>query len=126
MSPIRDDVRIHMRQLFFTEHLSIEEIAERLGFSVRTVRRAVVIDGGAERARGARARPPARDHVHARIGERASRRVRLALRRRTRGGTWSRADRPRNDNHPTRAKLRWQVEVANDNRARRTEERCRT
>ena len=49
MSPIRDDVRVHIRQLFFTEHLSIEEIAERLGFSVRTVRRAVVIDGGADR-----------------------------------------------------------------------------
>lgn len=49
MSPIRDEVRLMIRRLFFTERLSIEEIAERLGFSVRTVRRAVVIDGGASR-----------------------------------------------------------------------------
>ncbi len=51
MSPIRDDVRVQIRRLFFTERLSIDQIAERLGFSVRTVRRAVVIDGGADRRR---------------------------------------------------------------------------
>jgi len=27
----------------------------------------------------------------------------------TRGGTWSRADRPRIDKHPTQGKLRWEV-----------------
>ncbi len=46
-----NDVRQHIRRLYFTERLSFEQIAERLGFSVRTVRSAVVIDGGAHPAR---------------------------------------------------------------------------
>jgi len=32
------------------------------------------------------------------------------------GGSWSRSSRPREDDHPTEVKLRWQVSVANDNR----------
>lgn len=40
------DVQLHVRRLYFTERLTFEQIAERLGMSLRTVRRAVVIDGG--------------------------------------------------------------------------------
>lgn len=46
-----NDVRQHIRRLYFTERLSFEQIAERLGLSLRTVRRAVVIDGGVRPAR---------------------------------------------------------------------------
>lgn len=46
MAVISNDVRQHIRRLYFTERLSFEQIAERLGFSLRTVRRAIVIDGG--------------------------------------------------------------------------------
>ncbi len=46
MQPLRQDARTLIRRMFFTERLSIDAIAERLGFSVRTVRRTLVIDGG--------------------------------------------------------------------------------
>jgi hypothetical protein len=36
------------------------------------------------------------------------------------GGSWSRPSRPRNDEHPTEIKLRWQVAAANDNAATAT------
>ena len=46
MPPLRDDVRDLIRRMFFCERLSIDTIAVYIGFSVRTVRRALVIDGG--------------------------------------------------------------------------------
>ena len=46
MPQLRDDVRVLIRRMFFSERLSIEQIAERIGFSTHTVRRAIVIDGG--------------------------------------------------------------------------------
>jgi hypothetical protein len=46
MTVLRDDVRLLIRRMFFTERLTIDAIAERLGFAARTVRRALVIDGG--------------------------------------------------------------------------------
>ncbi|MCA9675268.1 MAG: sigma-70 family RNA polymerase sigma factor [Kofleriaceae bacterium] len=51
---ISDDVRLMIRHLYFGEHMPMREIAEHLGFSIRTVRRALVIDGGVRprRARG--------------------------------------------------------------------------
>ena len=45
-----NDVRVYIRRLYFTERLSFEQIADRLGLSLRTVRRAVVIDGGVRTA----------------------------------------------------------------------------
>ena len=44
---LRDDVQLLIRRMFFTERFSLEQIAECTGFSARTVRRALVIDGGA-------------------------------------------------------------------------------
>ena len=46
MPPLSDDVRLLIRRMFFSERLSIDAIAERIGFSARTIRRALVIDGG--------------------------------------------------------------------------------
>lgn len=46
MPLLLDDVRLLIRRMYFTEHFSIERIAECTGLSVRTVRRALVIDGG--------------------------------------------------------------------------------
>ena len=46
MPLLSEDVRLFIRRMFFTERLTIDAIAERTGFSVRTVRRALVIDGG--------------------------------------------------------------------------------
>ena len=46
-----DDVRMYIRRLYFAERLTFEQIADRLGLSVRTVRRAVVIDGGVRPSR---------------------------------------------------------------------------
>jgi hypothetical protein len=46
MSVQADDVRLLIRRMYFTEHFSIEQIAECTGLSTRTVRRALVIDGG--------------------------------------------------------------------------------
>lgn len=46
MPLLLDDVRLLIRRMFFTERFSIEQIAACTGFSPRTVRRALVIDGG--------------------------------------------------------------------------------
>ena len=46
MPLLSDDVRLLIRRMFFSERLSVDAIAERIGFSARTVRRALVIDGG--------------------------------------------------------------------------------
>lgn len=46
MPLLSEDVRLFIRRLFFTERRTIDAIAERTGFSVHTVRRALVIDGG--------------------------------------------------------------------------------
>lgn len=46
MPQLRDDVRVLIARMFFGERLAIEQIAERIGFSIQTVRRALVIDGG--------------------------------------------------------------------------------
>ena len=46
MRPIRESVRIHIRRLYFTSQLSMEAICERLGMSHKTVRDALVLDGG--------------------------------------------------------------------------------
>jgi hypothetical protein len=46
MTLLLDDVRLLIRRMFFTERFSIEQIAACTGFSARTVRRALVIDGG--------------------------------------------------------------------------------
>jgi hypothetical protein len=45
MTLLLDDVRL-VRRMFFTERFSIEQIAECTGLPARTVRRALVIDGG--------------------------------------------------------------------------------
>ena len=47
MSLQADDVRLLIRRMYFTEHFSIEQIAGCTGLPVHTVRRAIVIDGGA-------------------------------------------------------------------------------
>ncbi len=47
MRPIRESIRVYIRRLYFTNRMSFEQIAERLGVSVAIVRGAVVIDGGA-------------------------------------------------------------------------------
>lgn len=46
MPLLLDDVRLLIRRMYFTERFSIEQIARCTGFSARTVRRALVIDGG--------------------------------------------------------------------------------
>ena len=46
MPLLLDDVRLLIRRMFFTERFSIEQIAACTGLSARTVRRALVIDGG--------------------------------------------------------------------------------
>ncbi len=46
MSLQADDVRLLIRRMYFTEHFSLEQIAACTGLSARTVRRALVIDGG--------------------------------------------------------------------------------
>jgi DNA-binding transcriptional regulator LsrR (DeoR family) len=46
MPSIRKDACMRIRRLFFLEHVSLENIAERLGVSGCTVRRALVIDAG--------------------------------------------------------------------------------
>lgn len=46
MSRLLDDVRLLIRRMYFTEHFSIEQIAGCTGLTGRTVRRALVIDGG--------------------------------------------------------------------------------
>lgn len=46
MPLLLDDVRLLIRRMFFTERFTIEQIAACTGFSARTVRRALVIDGG--------------------------------------------------------------------------------
>ena len=46
MTLLLDDVRLLIRRMFFTERFSIEQIAACTGLSARTVRRALVIDGG--------------------------------------------------------------------------------
>lgn len=53
-----DDVRFYIRRLYFTERLSFEQIADKLGLAVRTVRGAIVIDGGARPASPARTPGP--------------------------------------------------------------------
>jgi DNA invertase Pin-like site-specific DNA recombinase len=47
MAPLKDETRAAIRSLFFVGHRSIREIARELRLSVRTVRRALVIDGDA-------------------------------------------------------------------------------
>ena len=51
MRPMSESVRIHIRRLYFTQRLSFEQIAERLGIPTDIVRDAVVIDGGLAKAR---------------------------------------------------------------------------
>ena len=46
MPLLLDDIRLLIRRMFFTEHFSIAQIAACTGLSARTVRRALVIDGG--------------------------------------------------------------------------------
>jgi len=46
MTPLLDDVRLLIRRMYFTERFSIGQIAGCTGLSARTVRRALVIDGG--------------------------------------------------------------------------------
>jgi hypothetical protein len=43
---MREEIRFVICRLFFREHCTIEQIAERLGCQVQTVRRVLVIDGG--------------------------------------------------------------------------------
>ena len=47
MSPLKNETRLAIRHLYFVNQISIVEIAETLGVTVRTVRRALVIAGGA-------------------------------------------------------------------------------
>ena len=51
MRPMSEGVRIHIRRLYFTQRLSFEQVAERLGIPTDIVRDAVVIDGGLPNAR---------------------------------------------------------------------------
>jgi hypothetical protein len=46
MTPLLDDVRLLIQHMYFTERFSIAQIAGCTGLSARTVRRALVIDGG--------------------------------------------------------------------------------
>ena len=46
MPQLRDDVRLLIRSMYFTEHFSIEQIAACTGLSIPTVRSALVLDGG--------------------------------------------------------------------------------
>ena len=46
MPLLLDDVRLLIRRMFFAERFSIVQIAGCTGLSARTVRRALVIDGG--------------------------------------------------------------------------------
>ena len=46
MPLLLDDVRQLIRRMYFTERFSIEQIAGCMGLSVRTVRHALVLDGG--------------------------------------------------------------------------------
>lgn len=46
MALLSDSVRLLIRRMYFTERFSIAQIAGCTGLSVRTVRGALVIDGG--------------------------------------------------------------------------------
>lgn len=51
MPPLmREDIRLTICRLFFREHCSLEQIADRIGCQVQTVRRVLVIDGGVKPA----------------------------------------------------------------------------
>ena len=47
MAPLSEERRTQIRTLFFAGGLTMREIARELRVNLRTVRRAIVIDGGA-------------------------------------------------------------------------------
>jgi len=48
---MKDETRAWIRHLYFVEHLALDVIAKELRLSRRTVRRALVVPGGARRRR---------------------------------------------------------------------------